>query len=61
MEEEVGTYVCQGEAYIIKLSPKPIGYLNVPYISQHIAVFTKISWFKKMMLKYFFGITYEKE
>ena len=61
MEEEVGTYVCQCEAYIIKLPPKPSGYLNVPYISQHIAVFTKISWFKKKMLKYFFGITYEKE
>ena len=60
MEEEVGTYACQGGAYSIKLPPKPIGYLNVPYISQHIAVFTKISWFKKKMLKYFFGITYEK-
>ena len=53
MEEEVGTYVCQGGAYIIKLPPKPIGYLNVHYISRHIAVFTKISWFKKKMLKYF--------
>ena len=29
MKKEVGTYVCQGEAYIIKLPPKPIGYLNV--------------------------------
>ena len=54
MEEEVGTYVCQGEAYSIKLPPKPIGYLKAPYISQHIAVFTTISWFKKKMLKYFF-------
>ena len=60
MEEEVGTYVCQGGAYIIKLPSKPIGYLNVPYISQHISVFSEISWFKKKMLKYFFGITYEK-
>ena len=49
MKKEVGTYVYQGGAY-----------LNMPYISQHIAVFTKISWFKKKMLKYFFGITYEK-
>lgn len=48
-------------AYSIKLPPKPIGYLNMPYISQHIVVFTKISWFKKKMLKYFFGIIYEKE
>ena len=61
MEEEVGTYVCQGEECNIKLTPKPIGYLKVPYISQHISVFTKISWFKKKMLKYFFGIIYEKE
>ena len=53
MEEEVGTYVCQGEECKIELLPKPIGYLNMPYISQHIAVFTKISWFKKKMLKYF--------
>ena len=60
MEEEVGTYVCQGEAYSIKLPPKPIGYLKAPYISQHISVFSEISWFKKKMLKYFFGITYEK-
>ena len=60
MEEEVGTYVCQDVVCNIKLPPNPIGYLNVPYISQHIAVFTKISWFKKKMLKYFFGITYEK-
>ena len=60
MEEEVETCVCQGGAYSIKLPPKPIGYLKVPYISQHISVFTKISWFKKKMLKYFFGITYEK-
>ena len=60
MEEEVGTYVCQGEECNIKLTQKPIGYLKVPYISQHISVFTKISWFKKKMLKYFFGITYEK-
>ena len=51
MKKEVGTYVYQGGAYIIKLPPKPIGYLNVPYISQHVAVFTKISWFKKKMLK----------
>ena len=61
MEEEVGTYVCQDGVCNIKLPPKPIGYLNVPYISQHIAVFSEISWFKKKMLKYFFGITYEKE
>ena len=60
MKEEVGTYVYQGGAYIIKLPPKPIGYLNVPCISQHISVFSEISWFKKKMLKYFFGITYEK-
>lgn len=60
MEEEVGTYVCQGEECKVELLQKPIGYLNMPYISQHIAVFTKISWFKKKMLKYFFGITYEK-
>ena len=60
MEEEVGAYVCQDRVYSIKLPPKPIGYLKVPYISQHIAVFTKISWFKKKMLKYFFGIIYEK-
>ena len=60
MEEEVGTYVCQGETYIIKLPPKPIGYLKVPYISLNVSVFTKISWFKKKMLKYFFGIIYEK-
>lgn len=60
MEEEVGTYVCQDGVCNIKLPPKPIGYLNVPYISQHISVFSEISWFKKKMLKYFFGITYEK-
>lgn len=60
MKKEIETYVYQGGEYIIKLPTKPIGYLNVPYISQHIAVFTKISWFKKKMLKYFFGITYEK-
>ena len=54
MEEEVGTYVCQDGAYSIKLPPKPIGYLNMPYISQHISVFSEISWFKKKMLKYFF-------
>ena len=60
MEEEVGTYVCQDRAYSIKLPPKPIGYLNVPYMPQHISVFSEISWFKKKMLKYFFGITYEK-
>ena len=56
MKKEIETYVYQGGEYIIKLPTKPIGYLNVPYISQHIAVFTKISWFKKKMLKYFFGI-----
>ena len=61
MEEEVGTYVCQDGVCNIKLPPNPIGYLNVPYISQHIAVFSEISWFKKKMLKYFFGIIYEKE
>ena len=61
MEEEVGTYVCQGGAYSIKLPPKPIGYLKVPYTSLNVSVFTKISWFKKKMLKYFFGIIYEKE
>ena len=61
MKKEVGTYVCQDGVCNIKLPPKPIGYLNVPYISQHVAVFTKISWFKKKMLKYFFGIIYEKE
>ena len=61
MEEEVGTYVCQDWVCNIKLPPNPIGYLNVPYISQHIAVFSEISWFKKKMLKYFFGIIYEKE
>lgn len=61
MEEEVGTYVCQGGEYSIKLQPKPIGYLNMPYISLRISVFSKISWFKKKMLKYFFGIIYEKE
>ena len=60
MEEEVGTYVCQDGVCNIKLPPNPIGYLNVPYISQHITVFSEISWFKKKMLKYFFGITYEK-
>ena len=60
MEEEVGTYVCQGEKCNIKLPPKPIGYLKVPYISLNVSVFTKISWFKKKMLKYFFGIAYEK-
>ena len=60
MEEEVGTYVCQDGVCNIKLPPNPIGYLNVPYISQHISVFSEISWFKKKMLKYFFGITYEK-
>ena len=54
MEEEVGTYVCQDGVCNIKLPPKPIGYLNVPYISQHISVFSEISWFKKKMLKYFF-------
>ena len=60
MEEKVGTYVCQDGVCNIKLPPNPIGYLNVPYISQHIAVFSEISWFKKKMLKYFFGIIYEK-
>ena len=44
MKKEVGTYVCQqGRTYIIKLPPKQIGYLNVPYISQHISGFSEIS------------------
>lgn len=60
MKEDEGTYVCQGGECKIQLPPKPIGYLNIPYVATHVSVFTKISWFKKKMLKYFFGITYEK-
>ena len=43
MKEEVGTYACQSEECKVELPPKPIGCLNVPYISQHIAVFSEIS------------------
>ena len=54
MKKDIGIYFYQGEECKVELPPKPIGYLNMPYISQHIVVFTKISWFKKKMLKYFF-------
>ena len=60
MKKDIGIYVYQGEECKVELLPKPIGYLKLPYTSLNVSVFNKISWFKKKMLKYFFGITYEK-
>lgn len=40
--------------------PKPIGYLEHKHTKSMISVYTTISWFKKFMMRWCFGLTYHK-
>ena len=39
--------------------PEPIGYLYADYAQKAIAVFEPIGWFKRLMLRWCFGLKYE--
>lgn len=39
--------------------PQPIGYLYADYAQKAIAVFEPIGWFKRLMLRWCFGLKYE--
>ena len=41
--------------------PQPIGYLNHKTTHSRFPVYHKISWFKKLMFNWFFGLKYDEE
>ena len=40
--------------------PKPIGYLEYKPCNMRISVYSKMGLFKRVMIKYFFGLKYVK-
>jgi len=51
-------YMINGRTFVE--CPKPIGYLEHKPTKSMISVYTPISWFKKFMMRWCFGLTYHK-
>ena len=58
---QVGVKASDLNGRMVQTPPKPIGYLEHEESKTRIAVFKHIGWFRRCMLRWCFGVKYNKE
>jgi len=58
---QMGVKASDMDGCTVQTPPKPIGYLEHEESMTRIAVFKRIGWFRRRMLRWCFGVKYIKE
>ena len=58
---QMGVKASDLNGYMVQTPPKPIGYLEHEESKTRIQVFKHIGWFRRCMLRWCFGVKYNKE
>lgn len=59
--QQMGAKASDLNGYTVQTPPKPIGYLEHEESKTRISVFKHIGWFHRCMLRWCFGVKYNKE
>ena len=58
---QMGVKASDLSGHMVQTPPKPIGYLEHEESKTRIPVFKRIGWFHRCMLRWCFGVKYNKE